>query len=54
MLAPGEINDLERRLRASIVALNKSKIMHVTVIEVIDDAALWLEPYSCASKAGCR
>jgi hypothetical protein len=37
----GEIDGLERQLKASIVALNKKDVSEVTIIEAIDDAALW-------------
>jgi hypothetical protein len=41
MLNLGEIDGLERQLKASIVALNKKKIVDLTLIEAIDDAMLW-------------
>jgi hypothetical protein len=41
MLTLGDIDSLERQLKASIVALNKKKIPDVTIVEVIDDAAVW-------------
>lgn len=40
-----EIDDLERQLRASVVTLNKRNISNVTLIEAIDDAAIWPEPF---------
>jgi hypothetical protein len=42
MLGLGEIDALERQLRAAIVALNKRAILNVTLIEAIDEAALWV------------
>jgi aspartate carbamoyltransferase regulatory subunit len=41
MFTWGEIDSLERQLKASIVALNKKDVSEVTIIEAIDDAALW-------------
>jgi hypothetical protein len=41
----GEIDNLERRLRETIAGLNKAKIAHVTLIEAIDEASLWPEPF---------
>ncbi len=41
MLTLGEIDNLERQLKASIVALNRKKITDITLVEVIDDAMLW-------------
>ena len=45
MLSSREIDALERQLRASIVALNKKKVADVTLIEAVDDAMLWSEPF---------
>jgi len=41
MLGLGEVDALERQMRASIVALNKRGVLNVTLIEAIDEAALW-------------
>lgn len=41
MLSLGQIDQLERQFRATLVALNKRKLVNVTLIEVIDEAALW-------------
>jgi hypothetical protein len=40
-----EIDAIERQLKASIVALNKRKVAEVTLIEAVDDAMLWAEPF---------
>jgi hypothetical protein len=45
MLSLGEIDALERQLRQSIVGLNKRKVSAVTLIEAIDEAGLWPEPF---------
>lgn len=45
MLSLTEIDSLDRQLKASIVALNKTRIADVTLIEVVDDALLWSEPF---------
>lgn len=45
MLSLGEIDALERQLKASIVALNKKRVAELTLIEAIDDAILWPEPF---------
>ena len=42
MLGLGEIDVLERQLLVSIIALNKRGILNVTLIEAIDEAALWV------------
>jgi len=36
---------LERQLKASIVALNKRKVAGLTLVEALDDAMLWPEPF---------
>jgi TolB-like protein len=41
MVGLGEIDALERQLRAAIVAFNKKGALNVTLIEAIDGAALW-------------
>jgi hypothetical protein len=41
MLGLGEIDALERQLRASVVALNKKGVSDVTLVEAIDEAVLW-------------
>ncbi len=41
MLNLGEIDGLERQLKASIVALAKRKVADLTLIEAIDEAMLW-------------
>jgi hypothetical protein len=46
MLGWGEIDALERQLRASIVALNKKGVSEVTLVEAIDEAALWADKFS--------
>jgi hypothetical protein len=43
MLSLGEIDALERQLKASLIALNKRKLADVTLIEAIDHAMLWPE-----------
>ena len=45
MLTWGEIDNLERQLKASIVALNKKKVNEITLIEAVDDASLWPEAF---------
>jgi hypothetical protein len=45
MLRIGEIDGFERQLRASIVALNKRGIRNITLIETIDEASLWPDPF---------
>ena len=45
MLSLTEIDALERQLKASIVALNKKKVAEVTLIEAVDDAMLWPQPF---------
>ena len=46
MLNLGEIDALERQLKVSIVALNKKKLAEVTLIEAVDNAVLWPEPFN--------
>jgi hypothetical protein len=41
----GELEAMERRLKASILALNKNKVAEVTLVEAIDEALLWPEPF---------
>ena len=45
MLTLGGIDTLERQLKAAIVARNKRGDAGVTIIEAIDEAALWPEPF---------
>ena len=45
MLSLGEIDALERGLKASIVGLNKKGTASVTLIEAVDEAMLWPEPF---------
>lgn len=45
MLTLGGIDTLERQLKAAIVARNKRGDVAVTIIEAIDEAALWPEPF---------
>jgi hypothetical protein len=45
MLTWGEIDSLERQLKASVVALNKRRVSEVTLIEAVDDATLWPESF---------
>lgn len=45
MLSLGEIDALERELKASIVGLNKKRTAAVTLIEAVDQAMLWPEPF---------
>src|SRR4051794_27686399 len=40
-LTRGELSEIEARLRAAIVALNKRNVAGVTMIEAIDEAAVW-------------
>jgi len=41
MLGLGELAELERQLRASIVALNQSSVGSVTLLEAVDAIGLW-------------
>ena len=45
MLKLGEIDTLERQLHAGIVARNKRGDARVTIVEAIDEAALWPEAF---------
>lgn len=45
MLSSREIDALERQLKATIVALNKKRLAEITLIEAIDEAMLWPEPF---------
>lgn len=45
MLSLGEIDALERALKASIVGLNKKGTAAVTLIEAVDEAMLWPEAF---------
>ncbi|ESY18277.1 MULTISPECIES: hypothetical protein [unclassified Mesorhizobium] len=45
MFSLGEIDGFERQLRMALVTLNKKKIRDVTLIEAVDDAALWPEAF---------
>jgi hypothetical protein len=45
VLSLAEIDALERRLKTSIVALNKKRIPEITLVEAIDEALLWPEPF---------
>jgi hypothetical protein len=45
LLSLGEIDALERQLKASIVALNKRKVADLTLVEALDEAMLWPEPF---------
>lgn len=45
VLTLGELTALDRRLRASIVTLNKRGLRHLTLIEAIDEAGLWETPF---------
>jgi hypothetical protein len=45
MFTLGEIDGLERRLRGTVVALNKKQIRDVTLIEAVDDFALWPDDF---------
>lgn len=45
MLTLGEIDALERQVKAAIVARNKRGDTGVTIVEAIDEAALWPEPF---------
>lgn len=45
MLNLGEVDALERRLKTSIVTLNKAKVSQLTLIEALDDAMLWSAPF---------
>ena len=46
MFTWGEIDHLERQLKASIVALKKKDTSEVTLVEAVDDAALWPEAFN--------
>lgn len=41
----GEIDDLERRLKGSFVALNRKKVRNPTFVEAIDAVALWPDTF---------
>lgn len=41
MLTLGEIDSVERRLKATIIALNKKKVTDVALVEAIDQAMVW-------------
>lgn len=41
----GDIDGYERQLRAATIALNKRKIAGVTLVEAIDEAQLWTNPF---------
>lgn len=45
MLTLGQINALELQLRAAIVARNKRGDVRITIVEAIDEAGLWPEPF---------
>ncbi|CAN7216801.1 hypothetical protein [Mesorhizobium sp. LjNodule214] len=45
MFSLGEIDGLERQLKGALAALNKKKIRDVTLIEAVDDAAVWPEVF---------
>jgi len=45
MLSLGDIDRLERELRAAVVALNKKKLAGVTLVEAIDTVSLWPAPF---------
>ena len=45
MLTLGEIDSLERQLKATVAALNKKKVTDVTLVEVIDEVMLWPAPF---------
>lgn len=45
MLNWDELDGLERQLKAAIIALNNSNMTNVTLVEAIDDAELWPEPF---------
>ncbi len=45
MLSLGAIDNLERQLKGALVGLIKNKIAHVTLIEAVDAALLWPEPF---------
>ena len=40
-LSRSELNQIEARLRATIVSFNKRNLSGVTMIEAVDDAAVW-------------
>lgn len=45
VLSLGQIDQLERHVGATLVALNKRGFVGVTLIEAIDEAALWPAPF---------
>lgn len=45
MLSSRDIDALERQLKGAIVELNKRKILDLTLIEAVDEASLWPEPF---------
>jgi hypothetical protein len=45
MITLREIDGFERQLKAAIVSMNKSKVKSVTLIEAIDEASVWPEPF---------
>src|SRR5262249_5035763 len=40
-LSQGELRQIEERLRAAVISLNKRNVGDVTMIEVVDEAAVW-------------
>ena len=53
MLNLGEVDALERALKASILALNKKRTIAVTLIEAVDDAMLWPESFDDMAPFAC-
>ena len=45
MIGLGEVTTYERRLRAALFSLNKRNIVKITLVEAIDEASLWSEPF---------
>jgi len=45
MLTLGEIDGLERQLKAALVAANKKKVVDVTLIEALDEGMIWPKPF---------
>src|SRR5689334_2296427 len=41
VLSRDELRQIESRLRASIVSINKRNVRNVAMIEVVDEAAVW-------------
>lgn len=45
MLTLGEIDALERQLKAAVISLNKKKVADLALVESVDEAMLWPGPF---------